>query len=231
MPWVSRIRKAGARYIGRRRFYRIGRVSKGGLAAMRARLGRRYNSTPTFTETIRMTTLNGSSTGVTAGLLQTALQYIPQYADYTALYNQYCIRSVQFILMPAYDQYDSSNQTTTPASVTAPRLVYAINDSAQQSVPTTELDVLTDNGCKIRMLDKPVRIRCRPVAQVGMSASTGGFVSETKRNRWLSTNNPEILHSGVSYALSQAIPSSLADPNIPLATLYAKVTFSLRDPK
>lgn len=226
MPWTivkargrKRLYKPRRRYVGKRRF----------LAQMALRP--RFNATPTFTETFKMTTLNGSSTGVTAGLFQTALQYVPQYADYTALYNQYCIRSVQFILIPSYDQYDSTNVTTNPAAITAPRMVYAINDSAQQPVPTSELDVLTDNGCKIRMLDKPIRIRCRPVAQVGMSASTGGFVSESKRNRWLSTANPEILHAGVSYAISQTIPSSLADPNCPIATLYAKVTFSLRDPK
>lgn len=226
MPWTKlkarggrRLYKPRRRYVGRRRFLP--------LMALRPR----YNATPTFTETFKMTTLNGSSTGVTAGLLQTCLNYVPQVTDYTALYNQYCIRSVQFILIPSYDSYDSTNGTALPAGITAPRLVYAINDSAQQPTPTTELDVLTDNGAKIRMLDRPVRIRCRPVAQVGMSASTGGFVSESKRNRWLSTANPEILHTGVSFAISQTIPSTLADPNIPIATLYAKVTFSLRDPK
>lgn len=211
--------------------YRRGRLGPARRALMMRRGPRRFNPTPTFTETLRMTTINGSSTGTTAGLLQLAMLSVPQYADYFALYNQYCIRSIQFILMPAYDQYDSTNITTNPASITAPRLVYAINDSAQQTVPTSELDVLTDNGCKIRTLDRPVRIRCRPVAQVGMSASTGGFVSETRPGRWLSTTNPEILHSGVSFAITQAVPSSLADPNVPVATLYAKVTFSLKDPK
>lgn len=227
MPWTKVVAR------GRKRLYKP-RYRYRGLRRNLARMRlapRMYNPTPTFTETFKMTTLNGSSTGVTAGLLQTCLNYVPQVTDYTALYNQYCIRSVQFILIPAYDQYDSTNVTTNPAAITAPRLVYAINDSAQQPTPATELDVLTDNGAKIRMMDRPIRIRCRPVAQVGMSASTGGFVSETKKTRWLSTANPEILHSGVSYAISQTIPSSLVDPNCPIATLYAKLTFSLRDPK
>lgn len=228
MPgWIRRRVKVGGKPAWIRR-----RARGGALAAARAKLGRRrYNATPTFTETFKMTTLNGSSTGLTVGLLQTALQYVPQYASYAGLYNQYCIRSATFMLIPSYDQYDSTNVPSNPAAVTVPRFTYAINDSAQQPVPTSEADVLSDNGCKIRMLDKPVKVRCRPVAQVGMSASTGGFVSESKRNRWLSTANPEILHTGAAYAISQTISSSLADPNVPLATLYCKLTFSLRDPK
>lgn len=228
MPWTV-VKK------GRRRQYRGARfVRKGARAAARMRLYNRprFNTTPSFTETFKVSEILSNNTGVTAGLLSTSLSQIPQYLDYTALYNQYCIRSVQFIIMPSYDQYDSTNLPANPAAITAPRLVYAINDSAQQVAPTTELDVLTDNGCKIRMLDKPVRIRCSPVAQVGMSASTGGFVSESKRNRWLSTANPEIVHTGVSYAISQSVPTDRDDADVPpYATLYAKVTFSLRDPK
>lgn len=228
MPFTVVKGRRARRY--RRRAVR-GRARPGAMSAARYRLRRGFNAVPTFTETIRMTTLNGSATGVTAGLLQVAMNYVPQFGDYAALYNQYCIKSAQFILMPSYDNYDGTNVPTNPASITAPRLVYAINDSAQQTPPVTEQDVLTDNGCKIRMLDKPVRIYCRPVAQVGVSASTGGFVSESKRNRWLSTTNGEVLHTGVSFAITQAIPSALPDPNMPIATLYAKITFSLRDPK
>lgn len=229
MPYISVARRK-VRSKGGMRYRRIRRVGRSGMGAARYRLGA-PRGTPTFTETLKVSTINGSASGVSAGLLTMALNAIPQVADYTALYNQYCIKSVQFILMPSYDTYDGTNVPTNPASITAPRLVYAVNDSAQQNTPGTELDVLTDNGCKIRMLDRPVRIRCRPVAQVGMSASTGGFVSETKKTRWLSTANPEVLHAGVSYAISQSISSQLPDPNIPLAVVYAKVTFSLRDPK
>lgn len=211
------------------------RARGGAAAAARYRLGRRIGN-PTFTETVKLTTINagtqaggGSASGVTAGLLQVSMDTVPQYANYQALYNQYCIKSVQFMLLPSYDQYDSANSSAaaTPA-VTAPRLVYAINDSAKQTPPATELDVLEDNGCKIRLLDRPVKIRCRPVAQTALTDSNSNLQFETRKNRWLSFNVPSTAHSGVAYAISQTVAGTTA---MPVVEVYAKITFSLRDPK
>lgn len=209
-----------------------GRGRKVAMAAARMRLGgRMYNPTPTFTETVRLTNLNTGTTGTgAAGLLAIALSQIPQVGDYQALYNQYCIRSVQFIICPEYDQYDSNNASTAPAAaVTAPRFVYAINDSATQTTPTDELDVLQDNGAKIRMLDKPIRIRFRPVAQVRVTDSNNNLVYETKKNRWLSMTDTGVAHSGVAWAITQTVPNSVL--SLPACIVYAKITFSLRDPK
>lgn len=209
------------------------RWNRGPLAAARMKLYRRprFNSTPTFTETYRLRSLISNGTGTLADLLTVRFQDIAQYAQYAALYNQYCIRSAQFILVPAYDQYGSTTDPVGPSAVSIPRLVYAINDSAQQVVPTNELDVLTDNGCKIRMLDRPIKIRCRPVAQVGMSSAVGGFVSETKKSRWLSTVTVDTPHLGVSFCISQLVQGQNLSDLPPICTVYVKLTFSLRDPK
>lgn len=205
----------------------------GGQAAARSRLmyrKKRMNPVPTFTETYTIPVINTGTTGTAAGLLATAMDQIPQWTDYQALYNQYCIRSAQFIIMPEYDQYDSNNSATaTTAAVTAPRLVYAINDSAQQVAPTSEVQVLQDNGAKIRTLDRPIKIRCRPVAQVATTDSNGNPQFETRRSRWLSFQNAGTAHSGVAWALTQTIPNSVL--GLPAMKVYVKVTFSLRDPK
>lgn len=198
-------------------------------AAARYRKVNRMGS-PTFTETVALATINTGTTGTYAELLKVSMDMIPQYTDYQNLYNQFCIRSAQFILMPEYDQYDANNSSAAAvAAVTAPRFVYAINDSAQQATPTTEADVLSNNGCKIRMLDKPFRIRCSPVAQVGLTDSNANLVYESKRNRWLSFGVASTAHVGVAYALTQTNPNTtLALPGV---KVYAKITFSLRDPK
>lgn len=221
------------KYGGKRRYRRYGgvygRARKGPMAAARSRL--RANPVPTFTETVRLTNLNTGTTGAgAAGLLAVSMNQIPQYTDYQALYNQYCIRSVQFIIMPEYDMYDSNNSPTgAVAAVTAPRFVYAINDSAQQTAPTTEVDVLSDNGAKIRMLDRPIKIRFRPVAQVRVTDSNSNLVYETKKNRWLGFQDASVAHSGVAWAITQTVPNSVLA--LPACNVYAKITFSLRDPK
>lgn len=221
------------RFFGKRRPRRVvrrrlaWRRRRGPMGAMRARLARTY--TPMFTETVKMNDIvfNANSPGVSASILRASFNEVPQVNEYTALYNQYCIKKLQWILVPAYNVYDQ------PASGSAvapqPRLVYAIQDSAQQVAPNNELDVLEDNGARIVPFTKPVRITHYPVAQVGVSSSTGGFVSETKRNRWLSTATTDTLHAGVSYAFTQS--SSFITGNPVLATVYCKITFALRDPK
>lgn len=217
-PLYRRRRAAGARRIP---LYRpAGRMYRAGLKPT------------TFTETYRYGTISNPAggTGSVQGIWKVRMLDLPQLSEYAALYNQYCIKRVQLTIVPSYNVFDSNNApTATPSAITAPRLVYAINDSAQQPVPASESDVLTDNGCKIVMLTRPVKISFRPVAEVAMGISTGGFVSESKRTRWLSFVNPEVLHAGVSFAITQFVNSTV--DNDPMATIYAKITFGLRDPK
>lgn len=213
-----------------RRFIR--RVKRRAMARRRGMRRARllYNPTPTFTETINLTTLNTGTTGSAAGLIAVAMSQIAQYADYQNLYNQYCLRKVTLIFVPAYDQYDSNNASTASvAAVTAPRFVYSINDSAKQTAPSSELDVLSDNGAKIRMLDKPIKVRFTPVAQVKLTDSNSNLVSETRKNRWFSFDDVGVAHSGVAWAITQTVPNSVAA--LPACVVYAKITFSLRDPK
>lgn len=228
MPYIRRYRL-------RKPLYRRRRVARGGrrlpLYAPRSIMRSARSSSPTFTETYRLPTiLQNPGTGIATGIWKVRMADLPQLTDYSALYNQYCIKRVVLTIIPAYNVYDSNNgPAVTPSAITAPRLVYAINDSAQQAVPGTESDVLTDNGCKIRMLTRPMKIAFKPVAEVALGMSTGGFVSESKRLRWLSFTNSECLHAGVSYAITQYV-NSTADTD-PLCHVYAKVTFGLRDPK
>lgn len=227
MPYIRRYRLRKPLY--RRRKAGARRLP---LYAGMSRMRSVKAASPTFTETYRLGTISNPAggTGTVTGIWKVRMLDLPQLTEYTNLYNQYCIKRATLTIIPSYNVYDANNgPAVTPSAITAPRLVFAINDSAQQPVPTSESDVLTDNGCKIRILTRPVKIAFRPVAEVAMGISTGGFVSETKRLRWLSFNNPEVLHAGVSYAITQFVNSTV--DNDPLATVYVKLTFGLRDPK
>lgn len=221
----------------RRRFVagRRRRVKRSGL-----RRGRRlgiYNPMPTFTEVLPLANVSLQPTGVgtsaqALGIWSITPSQIPQIANYAALYNQIKIKKVKIMVIPQYNSYDPSGPSgaaVNPA-VSIPRLTYAVNDTSSLIPPTSELDVLTDNGSKTRMLTRPISITFRPVPSLGESISTGGFAAVNQKNRYLTTNASglSVPHYGVSYSVWRDY--EVSDP-LSCAAVYARVTFTLRDPK
>lgn len=227
MPWIrlrARGRMGKGRIVGRRRL-----VGRGGMRAARARLAYRSRPTPVFTESFVGPSITYGGAGVNAQvqLIQNNLGQIPQVADYTALYNQYQIRRVTAIFVPAYDTFQIGSPTGATGT-TCPRMVYAIQDSAQQLNPTTEADVLQDNGAKIRMFDKPVKISWRPVAAAADALVQGGFASVNRKYQWYGTTSTAVQHNGLALAFTTALAPA---GNPTLANVYYKITFALKDPK
>lgn len=192
-----------------------------------------YNPMPVFTETADFGSQVIPPGSVPfLGQLNCTLNSIPQMGNYRALYNQARILKVQFLLVPNFTEYAQQADVLSPNfSVTVPRMVYAIQDTANAQPPTSELDVLTDNGCKIKHFNKPIKITCRPVASLQQQSTLGGFASVTKRRQWLTTDATGITvpHIGVNYAITQDAKNT-ANPQAQW-NVYAKITFQLRDPK
>lgn len=214
------------RYRRLRRYVKRARLLRRRVPRMRMR----YNPVPTFTETVALAplTFNQTSTGNTTGLFQPQFLNIPQYTQYCSLYNQYCIRKCQLIFIPTYNMYDLNNPTS-PTPVQAPRLVYAIQDSSLVNTPAVEDDVLQDNGAKIRMFTKPIKINFRPKACVGNSLNAGGFAATNRAGAtWLTTQVASVPHNGVAFSFTTGLPPAGTPV---LASVYMKLTFSLRDPK
>lgn len=184
-----------------------------------------------FSETFKGPTINfnQNGSGLSCGLLQNTFATVPQVADYTDLYNSYTLKRVTAILMPAYNTYDQP--PVTGAVTTAPRLVTAIDDSALSVPPTSELQVLEDNTCKIRMFTKPVKISWTPKPATADALTAGGFAaSNRKANTWFNTGTTgiNVIHNGLQYAFSYDLPPA---GNYPLCQVYYKLTFALRDAK
>lgn len=211
------------------------RVAYNPRAVIRRRgLGRFYNPRPTFVETLDMGDFQMPTTGPYLGQLQVALNSIPQMASYANLYNQARILKVQYLIMPAFTEFAPDTVTTGAVSVSCPRVVYSIQDTAGVIGPVSELDVLTDNGSKIRLLNKPLRISHRPVPQLGETTSIApgtGAAWVTKKYQWLKTDavGQGVLHGSVNYAVTQEV-SNKVNPQTAW-TIYAKITVQLRDPK
>lgn len=214
---------------GRRIAYRGRYVRMGARGVYRRQ---RFNPLPTFTETADFGSQVVPGIGTPfLGQLACTLNSIPQFAQYRALYNQARILRVQYILMPNFTEFAPQGSITSATqSVTAPRLVYSIQDSSDVAPPVSELDILADNGSKIRMFNKPIKISCRPVASLQQTIPSGGVASVSRKRVWLSTTDGAgVTHVGVNYAVVQ--DSLNTANNQALFNVYAKITFQLRDPK
>lgn len=229
MPWVSiryrRPRGKGAtRILGRRRFMR----ARGAMGAARMRLGR-SRFTPTFTESFTGLPIVVGGVGAQAPvqLIANQIGQIPQFGDYATLYNQYQIRKVTAIFVPAYDTYQAGSPAGATGT-TCPRMVYAIQDSSLQAPPTSESDVLQDNGAKIRMFDRPVKVSWRPVPAAADALTAGGFASVNRKYQWYGTTSAGVDHVGLALAFTHTIPPA---GNPVIAQVYYKITFALKDPK
>lgn len=214
------------------------RVRKNIRSKVNRRVMRSRVSYPTFTETWAASSITTS--GTTAfGVLQSAANSIPQMADYSKLFRQFRILRNEWILVPRATSLDPNTQEGNAFSG-APntnngRFVYAINDTAGQAAPTTELEVLTDNGCKIlsAVRTAPIRIRHVPVPDLSVAAPSAFFSSYMNKKRtWLNTDaagnqgsGTGVLHGAVAYALT--MPQTA---NMTVFDVYCKTTIQFKDP-
>lgn len=222
------------------------KVAKGVLrrAAMRNRRIRRsvLSNQPTFVETFQLPRDNMfvPCNGGLGKYFAVKIQDVPQVASYANLYTQYRINWVKVMLLPIYNTQSSDfnaanyNQTSAVASAGMARIVYSIQDSPGQVAPTTENEVLEDNGCKIKPMGSKWSCSFKPVADITQDNGAGGIIPvRSARKQWFNfdtatpANNP--LHGGVKAFIS--LPGTASDTNGISWYAYYKVSFSLRDPQ
>lgn len=180
----------------------------------------RYNKVPSFVETFKLENDLQTQTG---GRLGITFSQIPQYLQYGALYNQYRVNWIKYTLVPQWTSFDPNGSVAS-----APRIAYAIQNTPNEAAPLSEAQVLTDNGVRIRMLNKPVSFSHRPVPDIGTSVATGGFTPYVARpgQQWMSLQDGSVVpHGYINYWISGPTATPL------LFKTYVKVSFSLKDAK
>lgn len=248
MPFYPRKKKTARPRVRRnRRAVRIARMP-------------RYQS-QFFTETFKCNTTGASptSTGVNTngeilvpmpaqtlgGKFAFKMTDLPQYNSYADLYQQYKVTKVQAIIIPKWSANDpnqaAANNGAAPGTVPSyerARIAYAINDDVNDlHAPTTELEVLEDNGCKIRAIDRsPIKITFRPKPAIGMTDPTTNNLVPTqpKYRDWLGFGDKGVpadapVHIGVDWFISAASTAGVGFLSV--ADVYFKVTFCCKDPR
>ncbi len=180
--------------------------------------------------------------GIQGGVFSLAGNEVPQIGDYSALYRQFKIMRVTWMLVPRIGPVDPNtalyNQNVALTGVAYQgRFVYAINNTGGILPPATEDELLEDNGVKILSTARvtPIRITHVPLPLMNVSNSALSSVFVNRKKQWLNTNSLGntgnglgVEHYGVSWFCT--IPSvSLPNPFI-VFDVFCKATLQFRDP-
>ena len=141
---------------GGRRTYK-----RSAVAALAAR-------TPTFTETYDA----GQMTAGTGGLFSARMANITEIADYQTLYRSYKVLKVEVIVLP-----DTNSAAVSVGNAGIGQLIYAVDPSAELVAPGNAVDCLKNNKVRMTNLDRPLRIRFKPVASTTVGILGGIYVS------------------------------------------------------
>lgn len=197
-----------------------------------------FNPSPVFTESFQLTR-NGNPVflQVNSGFLLTvSIDQCPQIAQYQTLYTKYKILSAKWMLLPRFSAGSSDqnavnyNNGAGQPWVTDARIVYSIQDSPNQVAPANELQVLEDNGCRIRMVKNKLAIRHKPVPQLLLA---NGIYETEKVNPFINFDvlapNLPPQHYGVTGFITQTFGgASVTQQGY---DVFCKLTFQLKDPR
>jgi len=194
------------------------------------------NPQPVFTEMWDAGPLTiAASTNVLSGGFNMSFSSLPQAAQYRNLYRQFRILRNTWILLPRYDTADVNG---SPLNYQMGRIAYAINDTAGQTNPATELAVLESNGAKVTTTNRRLTISHIPmsVQDVAVNSIVPSSVYRNQRMQWFNTANASnqgsgenVLHGFISWFITQPSGSSGAT-GIVLYDVYCKTTVQFKDP-
>jgi hypothetical protein len=165
---------------------------------------------------------------------------VPQRANYANLYRQFRINKLTVLIVPRFSAQEQNqlmaNVAPGIAAFQQPRITYAINNSPDQLAPTSELAVLEDNGCRMKVIDgKPFTISCVPVANIGQqkqNSLTLDTVGVAKRRQYLSFDEgSDVTHEGIAFWVSQANSTGSYFRQPTAFDFFYKINFSVRGPR
>jgi len=183
---------------------------------------------PTFTETFAYGTAVLPNTG---GVIAPLIQNVPEYANYARLYRSYRITKMQVMFLADIQTAVSTGATNVFNGTS--RIALAADRSSIVTAPTAELDVLNDDRCVVKQLDKLVTYTVlNPIPNLTMTIPGSGAPSATNQagvslgpGNWLSWDDAGLVpHNGLSYWISGGGASQSIQ-------IYVKLTFQCCDPQ
>lgn len=179
--------------------------------------------------------------------LQVAMNDIPQVTHYAAMFRQFCIRHVSYKIVPRWGEADLNTQSYNvlgPGSTGITnssnfRIHYAVVDTPFVGPPASEKAIVQNNNVRTRILNsrifkiaqahpKPeLVIQTVTSAQTNMTIVGDQWFNFTDSASSTTQGGQNIPHGNVQVW----VQGSGGYPNgVIIADIYAKVTFSCRNP-
>lgn len=150
------------------------------------------------------------------------LDQLPNYTDFTNLYDTYKICGIR---RKYVFNRNSSDMGDTTAGHEIPMLI-TVNDSNDTTALTNENEGLEYASFKQNRLDRPTKRYFRPfISSISAAVPNNNMV----RSRWLSTAEPDYIHCGMKEAVDTI--SSAAGATIGTLCIYTTYYIACRTPK
>lgn len=149
-----------------------------------------------------------------------ALSDLPNFTEFTSLFDQYRIRWVELTFVSAVTQSDIASAGITGYS---PQVVHGffVNDYDDSLPPSSKDELMQYGNCRIIPLtgrNRPLRWKLYPHLQ---AAAAPGIV--WKRNNWLDAAHDSVAHCGLKTIFTtNPLTNVLADQSPIMITVYAK---------
>jgi hypothetical protein len=144
---------------------------------------------------------------------------LPQYASWTALFDQYRISRISVSFIPSRAPTALAS-TTTDVAQPALQFWYAVDlDDSTVVSPLTALMQYENVRCHTFDGTKPMTVSFKP--HIAVAAYSGAFTSYANQSsQWIDCGSPDVLHYGLKYGFPCLNSTSASIPYLSIVCTY-----------
>ncbi len=156
---------------------------------------------------------------------------LPNYTEFTSLFDEYCIKKVDIMVIPSMTSVGINQQV----NFWAPWIVHAVDYDDTSSTSATGL--MQYDGAQFTQLagaltrnNSPVLRSVYPRAPAAVIKSTGVTTGQSPtQNMWINTSNPNVQHMGFKMALDDSYQGSNSSTIICALNIVCRYHMQFRD--
>lgn len=161
------------------------------------------------------------------GTLVFQLSDLPNYTDFTNLFEVYMITGVKVTFI--WDKNSAHNDTgvINPGDNSFIPNLYVSYDPDSITSPATINDLLERGDCKYKRMDKPLSFFVKPKVNISTyeTAVTSGYING---NGWIDTANPGIDYYGLKFGIDGSINGGVGNDPIGKLRIIKKFYFKCK---
>lgn len=142
--------------------------------------------------------LGGTWLNVAGGQVFT-LDMLPDWPEFTALFDQYRILNAEVKFLPVFNSGDPAITPSGGPSFSVPYITYAVD--TDNATPPANQDAIMEYGRAVTTrLDKPVVVNVTPrVAMDAYKSGLGVGYAEGRAGQWIDCETPGVEHYGLKW--------------------------------